>query len=1298
MYSHKHYIITPIISIIVVPMRNSAAAMLVVLTLLVSGTPFALAVAPADEILPAAPALEPAVGTQELTVPLAFGEPLWADEGDYIRIEMEGTTGQLLKPDAPVLPFFTEMLTLPLGSEVIDIALRDPVYEEHIITRVIMPAPRPVPVIDGIDIPPLTEGPEYSENALFPAMETGHLLTTGSGDFGGIDAHLFASVYPLRYNPVSGFVRELRSAELVVKFVPGTVQLSDMRTSRNANESYDILVLTPPQFQNEMARYESAKEAIGYAVKIVNLTEVYNNVIFNTSTGRDQPEKIKLFIKHALENWTIRFVTIAGDTDVFPFRTAYIADSDGTNTPSDYYYGDIYAQGTLNFSSWDLDKDNLFAESYYSTPNADNADLDPDVSVGRYPASTLAELSAMLNKSFSYAENITNGSWFHNVTLVGTDTFPPSYPDSSGIAEGEYACDKASGWLSTEFNLSKFYEMKYTFSPNAIRDRINQGCGIMTFADHGNVGGVCYAQRTGAGVGLVSGTAAALTNGHMLPLSILDACLTHAIDSSESLGEYLVLNPNGGSINSIGCTRIGYGSLGVWHVESVSGYMHVHLLEMFSKGDIMPGQMLDMTKRSYLGYSGIYGFWDTKTLVEYICLGDPVTHIGGAAIKAAALNDTIWVDPGQTAFFKVDIDNPALHADDLKITLSNGKWNANLWTETMHLATNSSGCITVPVNVPADALAYDSDITMLTILPRSTGLPIKVNLTTKVNCIRKMELFVEQTVFTGRPGDPITLNFSLDNGGNIAENATVSITGGRGGWVPPSHGASTPVGPGSAVGSSMRLDIPSNCSAGTYYFQMEMKTESGLTDFALITVKVERTSGLDVIALKTSDYLGQGGASFELGLENIGNHEQFASLSLNGVPKGWGSFCPSELALQAFANTTLKLSVWADRSVLAGEYQLKLLVSPEGLAQTTVNLTAIVNRSSSLDLWCTDTFKSVSEGSDASFNIEIESRSNFEERIALDVNGLPQNWSWFSGPDVLKAPPFVTLKAQLTFQVPAPCPAGRYTITVSAIAGGWREPVSLTVDVKERHSFELGSEKLQETAISGLAAYFNLTIKNTGNCRDSYIIGIKGPMAATLSVNALELEPLSEATIELNVTAPVRSGNYELVLSVVSGRASDVQKALTFGLRVEKISMLILEYDSDSTVARGASGSFTIRVTNLGSEEDNLTLIAERLLPWNVTFSDIFVPAGAARELKVTFRVPASAEPGGYVIALKAASEFNNWDVNHKVNVPAPPVTPKTPVKQNTQSESGTLLTALLAIVVWAGIVAAVIAARRKKE
>ena len=81
-------------------------------------------------------------------------------------------------------------------------------------------------------------------------------------------------------------------------------------------------------------------------------------------------EKIKYFIKTAMEEWGIRYVLLVGGrssqfqpTWYCPVRYVSMVDDWDAEYLSDLYFADIYdANG--NFSSWDSDNDGMYGEWY----------------------------------------------------------------------------------------------------------------------------------------------------------------------------------------------------------------------------------------------------------------------------------------------------------------------------------------------------------------------------------------------------------------------------------------------------------------------------------------------------------------------------------------------------------------------------------------------------------------------------------------------------------------------------------------------------------------------------------------------------------------------------------------------------------------------------------------------------------------------------------------------------------------------------------------------------------------------
>ena len=1266
--------------------RSFTLTSLLVCLLVTSGMPAGSSGARAHLVLPPA-------DSEALQIPVQFAEPTWEPVDGYISLQLDGAPGYVRVAGAPLLPFWGRMLSFPVDTRILEVGLDNATYEEHVLAERILPAPEPVPLVPDA-VPTLFEGPAYSDSELYPAQETDFTLTTGMGETGAVEAHLFLKVFPVRYNPVTGLVRELKSATVVVRYQNAPAP------EPRANVTYDLLIITPVEFENEMARYQAHKEMLGFSVKMVNLTSLYNGSIFNVSAGRDNPERIKLFIKAALENWTIRYVVLTGDVDKFPVRRAYFADyyTESLDLPTDLYYGDIYKAGTKTFCDWD--KDNLFAECYPST-NPDAIDIDPDVTVGRLPVGSEAELRGVVNKTIAYYENVTTGDWFRNVTLVGTDTFGPSRGETSGVAEGEYACDVAYSYLNSSkgFNASRYYEKNGTFSIANIRDCLNRGEGFAIFANHGSTDGVCYPD-SGGGPGLSGGTASALTNGPKLPLSVLDACSTHAIDSNDCLGEDLVLNAKGGSIASIGATRVAYGGRSTWHIQGNSGYMNVHLAEQFSKGTIMPGVMLDRTKQSYMANVGIWDYADMKTMCQYIQLGDPVAFIGGAGISSAADEQTIWVNPGEMAQFQISLLNGALHADTVQLTLTGARWAAGLNTSQVTLPVNSTASVTLRVSVDPMADAYESSTVTVNIIPRSTGLPARLNLTTNVNCIRKLAFSVNETRFSAFPGQNVSLGYSLQNDGNVLEDVRLAATGNDAGWKL-SKGIDTfRVEKRSLLNGSLSLAVPEKCLAGVYRFELGMTTESGLADAAEFEIVVHKTYGFDARLVNDKAFAGAAGAVFDMAVTNLGNHPDGCELVLLDLPSAWTGQSSYTLQMEAFEQTAQRISVCPDGRALAGDYTMVLRLNCSwGLLQE-YNIVATVNQTSSLKFSCADRFRTVDGGSDVDFQLGIASESNFFEKVDLELQRLPVGWGWFLASEPFGIEPFSVASATVVLQVPPGCPAGHYTMDLVAGTPGWKGLSSVSVEVRPQRSFTARLDVAQAVLRPGDRQAFSVTVRNTGNCPDNYLLEAEGALPAYFPRNLMGVGGGSSGGFEFIVTAPgrMRSGDHDLTIRVSSAADPALAKLLVLRVRIEKISDLQLDIEARSGASPGATGIMWLSATNLGSEEETVTLSAPELAAWRLEVPDIKVQPDTTIRVPVVYTVPEGIDGGSYELSLTASNGERSWAVTHQVDVPAPLVNT---VSSGSSKASPSLLPVMAGGIVLLVVLAAValaIRAKRKKH
>jgi uncharacterized membrane protein len=410
-------------------------------------------------------------------------------------------------------------------------------------------------------------------------------------------------------------------------------------------------------------------------------------------------------------------------------------------------------------------------------------------------------------------------------------------------------------------------------------------------------------------------------------------------------------------------------------------------------------------------------------------------------------------------------------------------------------------------------------------------------------------------------------------------------------------------------------------------------------------------------------------ALFDLIVDNTGNHFDHCGLSVDGIPPGWSVTCPARLGLDAYANTTVALIAMPGRSTVAGDYTIGVcLFTEKGVPLQTLSLTATVNQSSSLEFTCPDANQQVERGSDASFGLVFCSQSNFNESLSLAMSGLPTGWGWSTAPDPIRLAPFGGMKATLMIQVPSDSPAGIYILTIGASASGWKKTLDVTVEVLEQRMFSAYLDRCQERLMPGNEGRFVLSLRNTGNCPDSYILSAEGALSARFSRNIIYLDPRSAVTVEIDIGVPdmAPAGDDVMMFTVESARDPTVRMTINVEISVERISRLSLDYDAGSRTGQGVRGGFWLQVSNRGPQAETVRLEALSL-SWDAGCPAITVEPGNSRRVLVGYAVPAVLEGGDYEISLIASSEMQSWNITHRVTVPAAP-----PIQGHTISVSNT--------------------------
>jgi hypothetical protein len=454
-----------------------------------------------------------------------------------------------------------------------------------------------------------------------------------------------------------------------------------MKHNVSTEEKYDLLILCPSEFVSALVPLQKHKESHELKAKITVLEEIYGNF-----TGRDKPEKIKYYIKSALDNWNITFVLLVGNLTKMPVRYTYPISSEVFLDPviSDLYYADIYNE-TGGFCSWDSNNNNRFGEYtrkfFNSTYIIDEVDLNPDVYIGRLLCSNSSEVDTVVNKIVNYENNTYNQPWFNNLVLCGGNEHPirndlglsyvsllvrllkrllgeKSYYPFPGW-EGEHIGNKVAE-IMDGFNVKKLYasatrplinlfSKAEPLTKRNIKKAFNEGAGFILINAHGSPdswrtfapGILRMFHRVPRGIKNAYDLhdVDKLDNRDKLPFIVLNICSGGDFSEdgrSSPIAWEFVKHDNGGAIACLAHTNKGFVQHGNWSTLAKSGYMVTHFFEAYSLGCDRPGSMLAEAIDSYLNdqdvWSEKYGgdsFSHYMTLETLILFGDPSLKLGG---------------------------------------------------------------------------------------------------------------------------------------------------------------------------------------------------------------------------------------------------------------------------------------------------------------------------------------------------------------------------------------------------------------------------------------------------------------------------------------------------------------------------------------------------------------------------------------------------------------------------------------------------------------------------------------------
>jgi hypothetical protein len=558
---------------------------------------------------------------------ITFSEPILSTHDGSTTVKIKETTSSSTEPGDPVLPYFTKVVTFPLGTTITDVTCDASSTEIRYVAQDVAWAPGPTPTdaspMKG-SVPTKQNQDVYSSDQLYPTARVNYQVG------GGLDGNnhvtiLSISYYPLQYSPRQHLLYFTPSVQMTVTYEPPKVQ----RTFANGT---NLLVIAPSEFSNALQPLINHKNQHGIAT-ILQTTED----IVATYQGRDPAEKIKYAIKDAVETKGVTYVLLVGGVDKLPIRESAVGfhGLDNEKVITDLYYADLYdAHG--NFCSWDANNNSIFGEP------GDRVDLYPDVNLGRLACASVAEVNVVVDKIIHYETGTYGSDWYNNMIFIGGNTFP-WFPGN----EGETLNTLVMGIMS-RFTPEVIWTSKHNFNRYTISSSITKGAGFLDYSGHGFEFGMATYTPSGLQKKFYyTRYVKDLKNGYKLPVMFFDACLTAKLDyvvqDFLNYRPYNLLTPlakalkvntsmrltcyawtfmalqGGGAIATLGATRTAFGG-----VDDGAGKISLEFFSAYNSSQYL-GQMTSKMQTGYI--NDVHG--DAFTVEEFILLGDPTLRLGG---------------------------------------------------------------------------------------------------------------------------------------------------------------------------------------------------------------------------------------------------------------------------------------------------------------------------------------------------------------------------------------------------------------------------------------------------------------------------------------------------------------------------------------------------------------------------------------------------------------------------------------------------------------------------------------------
>ena len=403
-----------------------------------------------------------------------------------------------LKSGQPMVPYLPIKILLPMGEKFSSIEIEYGGSKEEL-DNIALEIAKPMLPISS-EKTPAYKPPNKFESDIYPEKEYEILGVQRKNGFDILLINLYVYRYNLSQRSLSWFSEvdfkvvsqkdnkliniqnqflqlskkaEIESLVINPELI-SSYKKEQFRYNRNLPDPdtpFEMIIITDSESAEYFEEYISWKQSHNIQTGLFLISEIENSY-----DGVDNAEKLRNFIIDAYVTYSdtdtpLEYVLLGGDDEIIPIRGCFgqVGNTIDNSIPCDLYFSCLDG-------NWDENENGIYGE--YA--EIEEADLLPEISLGRLPMETETEFNNFFEKTYDYVESL---SYSHEIAYMIGENLNWNPVTWGGDYKDEI---KTRIEPNSEMKVFSLYQREGNFNAINVKDAINSGLSIINHMGHSN--------------------------------------------------------------------------------------------------------------------------------------------------------------------------------------------------------------------------------------------------------------------------------------------------------------------------------------------------------------------------------------------------------------------------------------------------------------------------------------------------------------------------------------------------------------------------------------------------------------------------------------------------------------------------------------------------------------------------------------------------------------------------------------------------------------------------------------------